>query len=196
MAKGDHREAQREPQFYTEERWNNWIKAVRGSTLKLDELTEDNLPSLFMDIEEDVLLACNKVLSSVRRRRLTKMEAAAHIEEMKGIVLSPFEPMGEDKDVLLSSVQDGLVGVFAACEKLFKSRRLDRKTPLKKLVEKALEMERDDDIDGALEVVSLIGARMLSGESLPEDFIESIPCSQVGDWLGSIGFMASMDTGL
>lgn len=196
MAKGANREAQRELQFYTEERWNNWLKAVRESTFELNELTEDNPPSLFMDIEEDVLLACNKVFASVRRRKLSKTEATGHIEEMKSIVLVPLEPMGEDKDVLLSSVQDGLVGVFAACEKLLKSRRLDRSTPLKKLVERALEMERDGDLDGALELVSLIGARMLSGESIPEDVIESIPCSQVGDWLGSIGFMASMETEL
>ncbi|HIH69563.1 DUF2150 family protein [Methermicoccus shengliensis] len=189
MAKGADREAQRELQFYTEERWNNWIRAVRESTFKLDELTEANPPSLSMDIEEDVLLACNKVLASVRRRKLSKRKAAEHIEEMKSIILAPFEPMGEDKDVLLSSVQDGLVGVFAACEKLLKSRRLDRSTPLRELVERALEMEREDDLDGALELVALIGARMLSGERLPEEVIESIPCSQVGDWLGSIEFM-------
>ncbi len=193
MTKNADKEAQRESPFYTEERWNNWLKAVRKSNFSFEEINEDT-PPLSMNIEEDVLLACNKLLASVRSRKLTKKKSLEMLDEMKSVVLSPFESMGKDKDLLLSSVQGTLMGAFAACEKLLKTKKLGRSPPLENLVGEALQMESEGKLDEALDTVSFIGARMLSGEYIEGELSDELPYSQVGEWLGSIEFMAVMET--
>jgi len=191
MTDNANKQEQGELHFYTEGRWNNWLKAVRESNVSLEDI-DNEPPSLLVNIEEDVLLACNKLLASVRRRKLTKKRALKMLGEMRDVVCSPFESMGNDKDMLLSSVQGSLIGVFAACERLLGSRRLSRNPPLEKLIDMALQMESERKLDEALDTVSIIGARVLSGESIPEEVLDGLPWTQVGEWLESIEFMAAM----
>src|SRR5512135_752225 len=104
--------------FYSQERWNNWINQVKESKFKIDPTAEGlgREGIVFLDMEEDVILALCKITGKLQRGMISREDAAANLQDMKEIVLAKVEPMDDDKDAMVESVQSALVGVFAAAD--------------------------------------------------------------------------------
>src|SRR3989337_3711546 len=99
--------------FYTQERWQNWINQVKESGFKIDDQERG---AVFVYMEDDVVLACLKIIAKFDKNTLSKDDALGHISGIKEIVLSKIEPINEDVDIMLESTQLSLMGVFASCE--------------------------------------------------------------------------------
>lgn len=163
--------------FYSQERWNNWINQVKESKFKIDPTAEGlgREGIVFLDMEEDVILALCKVTGKLQLGTLAKEDAANSIQGMKEIVLAKIEPMDEDKDAMIESVQSSLVGAFAAAE-AFVGGDFDPKQKVEELVLQASKAEGGDDMDKAFELMGKAGALVFAGKKFDSDKVyEKIP---------------------
>lgn len=163
--------------FYSQDRWNNWIGQVKESKFRIDPAAEGlgREGIVFLDMEEDVILALCKVAGKLQLGTLSKEEAAANVRFMREIVLAKVEPMDDDKDAMIESVQSSLVGAFAAAE-AFVSGDFDAKQKVEDLVLQASKAEEGGNMDGAFELMGKAGALVLAGKKFDSDRVyERIP---------------------
>jgi hypothetical protein len=168
--------------FYTEERWQNWINQVKETGFTLDDHQKG---AIFVTMEDDIVLACLKIIAKYDKNILSKEDAMKHISEVKEMVLKQIEPISEDIDIMIESTQISLMGVFASCEcyieKAFKKTR-----SLKPLIKKAIEAEKEENMGEILLNIAKIGANILSGGKIKDKDLEDIPEGLVAEWLDGI----------
>ncbi|OPY48855.1 MAG: hypothetical protein A4E49_03337 [Methanosaeta sp. PtaU1.Bin112] len=180
-------------EFYTEKRWLNWMNKVKDSNFKLTEADDKNSGAVFIYIMDDVVLACLKVIARCERTIISPEEALAEIAAIRSIVFSKAESMGEDADLMLESLKTSLAAVFVSSQRYIIGD-FDRETPLEEIVAKAVAAEKEENLDGAFDLLSQVGARVIGGESLPEigeipycmtaelmDGIDAISAAMLGD---------------
>jgi Uncharacterized protein conserved in archaea len=156
--------------FYTQERWNNWINQVKESKFKFDPAAEGlgREGIVFLDMEEDVILAVCKITGKLQNGMVPKEDAAANLADMKAIVLAQVEPIEPDKDEMVESVQRALVAVFAAAECLI-AGDYDGKADVAKTVIEASKAEAAEDMDKAFELMGKAGALVLAGKKFDSE---------------------------
>jgi len=180
-------------EFYTQTRWLNWMNKVKESKFKLTEPDEKNTGAVFIYIMDDVVLACLKVIARCEREIITPEEAVTEISAIREIVFQENESLGEDADLMLESLKTSLAAVFVSCQRYI-TGDFDRDSPLEELVQEAIASEQKEDLDGAFDLLSQIGARVIGGETLPEmgdlpycmtaellDGIDAISAAMLGD---------------
>lgn len=180
-------------EFYTEKRWLNWMNKVKDSNFKLTEEDDKNSGAVFIYIMDDVVLACLKVIARCEREIITPEEAIAEIAAIRSIVFSEHESMGEDADLMLESLKTSLAAVFVSSQRYI-TGSFDRESPLEEMLAEAIAAEQKEDLDSAFDLLSQVGARVISGESLPElgdipycmtaelmDGIDAISAAMLGD---------------
>jgi len=173
--------------FYTEERWRNWINKVKESGFKIED---EKKGAVFVYMEDDVVLACLKVIAKYDRKLLSKEDALKHLAGIKEIVLKKIEPVSEDTDMMLESVQLSLMGVFASCECYIESA-FEKTKSMDKLIKSAVQAEKEDNIGAALGDIAQIGANILAGAKLDEKAIEDLPEGLVAEWLDGIDSLSA-----
>jgi len=120
------------------------------------------------------------------KRNAKKMSADNALDAISGIseiVLCDVSPINDDVNMMIQSLQSSLLGALVSCECYIRGS-YDTKTALPKLVKTAIETE-DDDPEKALECISTVGARILSGKSMPE-IIFDVPDGLVAEWLDGV----------
>jgi hypothetical protein len=180
-------------EFYTEKRWLNWMNKVKDSNFKLTEEDDKNSGAVFIYIMDDVVLACLKVIARCEREIITPEEAIGEIETIRSIVFQENESMGEDADLMLESLKTSLAAVFVSSQRYI-TGSFDRDSTLEELVAGAVAAEQEKDLDGAFDLLSQVGARVIGGETLPEigdmpycmtaelmDGIDAISAAMLGD---------------
>lgn len=168
--------------FYTEERWQNWINKVKESGFKLDDQEKG---AVFVYMEDDIVLACLKVIAKYDKKLLSTEDALKNITEIKEIVLKKVEPINEDIDMMIESVQLSLMGVFASCE-CYIEKAFEKTKSLDKLIKGAVEAEKEENMGAALGYIAEIGANILSGGKLSEKALDDVPEGLVAEWLDGI----------
>lgn len=177
--------------FYTEERWHNWINKVKESGFKIDDQEKG---AVFVYMEDDVVLACLKIIAKYDKNTLSKEDALAHLGEIKEIVLKKIDPINEDIDIMLESTQLSLMGVFASCE-CYVEKAFEKTGSLSKLIKGAIEAEKEDNMGAALGNIAEIGANVLAGGKLKDKDIEDIPEGLVAEWLDGIDSISAAMVG-
>ncbi len=168
--------------FYTEERWNNWIKKVVESGFKIEDQEKG---AVFVYMEDDVVLACLKIIAKYDKNLISKESALGYISEIKNIVLKKIEPVNEDIDMMIESVQLSLMGVFASCE-CYVEKAFEKTKSLDKLIKSALAAEKEENMGAALGNIAEIGANILAGGKIKEKALDDIPEGLVAEWLDGI----------
>lgn len=173
--------------YYTGERWQNWIDKVKETGFKLDEENPDvgDIGSVFVNMEDDVVLACLKVIAKFDKKLLSHEEALRNVADIKEIVLKKIEAINEDIDIMLESMQLSLMGVFASCE-CYIDGAFEKTKSLDKLVKKAVSAEQENNMGEALAQVAQIGANILAGGKIKEKTLDSVPDGFVAEWLDGI----------
>ncbi|WP_340820696.1 DUF2150 family protein [Methanolobus sp. WCC4] len=173
--------------FYTAERWNNWIKQITESDFKLEESDEPQGKegAIFVNMEDDIILACLKIIAKYEREQIPQESALEYIGDIRDIALAEIDSISEDADLMIVSLQTSLMGSFAACE-AYISGDYDEKDEIGDLVKVALEAESSEDIEIALGTIAEIGALVLSGKELSEKVMEEVPYGLVAEWLDGI----------
>lgn len=183
-------------EFYTEGRWKNWLDQVRESNFKFDGSAEPQGKegAIFVNMEDDVILACLKVIAKYDRKLISQMDALEMIQKVRDIALAEVSPISEDADLMIESLQTSLISSFAACE-CYLRNEFDEKDSIEDLVKVALEAETSDDIEISLASVAEIGAHIMSGKELPENLLEDVPYGLVAEWLDGIESIAAAMVG-
>lgn len=177
--------------FYTQERWYNWIKKVKESGFKIDD---EKKGAVFVYMEDDVVLACLKIIAKYDKNLFSGEDALRNLAEIKEIVLKKIEPISEDIDMMLESVQLSLMGVFASCE-CYVEKAFEKTKSLDKLINSAVEAEKEDNMGAALNSIAQIGANILGGGKLNEKALDNIPEGLVGEWLDGIDSLSAAMVG-
>jgi hypothetical protein len=180
-------------EFYTQKRWLNWMNKVKESGFKLTEPEEKNSGAVFIYIMDDVVLACLKVIARCERGVIPPEEAVSEIAAIREIVFQEHESLGEDADLMLESLKTSLAAVFVSCQRYI-AGNFDRESPIEEMVEGAVEAEKQENLDGAFDLLSQVGARVIGGEAIPEmgelpysmtaelmDGIDAISAAMIGD---------------
>lgn len=168
--------------FYTQERWQNWIDKAKESGLKIDNQEKG---AIFVNMEDDIVLACLKVIAKYDKKYISKEEALKHLAEIHEIILKKIEPIDEDIDLMLESTQISLIGVFASCERYI-NKGYHKTKSFDNLLKAALKAEKENNMRVVLDSISEIGANILAGGKLKEEDFENMPEGIVTEWLDGI----------
>ena len=173
--------------FYTQERWNNWIKKVIESGFKIEDQQKG---AVFVYMEDDVVLACLKIIAKYDKNVISKESALGYLSEINNIVLKKIEPVNEDIDMMIESVQLSLMGVFASCE-CYVEKAFEKTKSLNKLIKSAIASEKEDNMGAALGNIAEIGANILAGGKIKEKALDDIPEGLVAEWLDGIDSLSA-----
>lgn len=177
--------------FYTTERWQNWINKVKESGFKLDE---EKGGEVFVNMEDDVVLACLKLIAKFDKNQISKDDALKFTTEIKEIALRKIEPINEDIDIMLESTQLSLMGVFASCE-CYIEKAFEKTKSLDKLIKSAIDAEKADNMGEALDNIAKIGANLLAGGKLKDKDLDKVPEGLVAEWLDGIDSISAAMVG-
>ncbi len=181
-------------EFYTQNRWQNWIKKIKETDFVLNESEEDPSAAVFVYAMDDVVLACLKVIARYEHKVISQEEALTTIGGIKDVVFEEQESLGEDADMMLESLKTALTAVFISCQRYIEGD-YDKKTPLKKMVTGATKAEENGDIEIALNTLSQVGARVIKGEMLPEEALLDLPYCLVAELLDGIDAISAAQMG-
>jgi hypothetical protein len=170
-------------EFYSQKRWLNWMNKVKETKFKLTDPEDKNNGAVFVYIMDDIVLACLKVIARYERKILTSDEALAEINKIKDIVFQENEPLGDDADLMLESLRTSLAAVFVSCQRYI-AGDFDRQASLGELVKNAVAAEQGKNLDEAFSILSQVGARVISGEGLPD--LGDLPYSMTAELMDGI----------
>lgn len=182
--------------FYTTERWNNWIKQVKesGFEFKDAEQSQDKESAIFINMEDDIILACLKIIAKLDKKTISPDKAFDFIGKIKNLVLEKIDPISEDIDMMIVSMQTSFIGMFAAFE-TYIIEDYNKKSRIPTLLKQALEAEEKDNIEIVLDKIAQIGALVINGRKLPDDIMEDIPYGLVAEWMDGIDSIAAAMVG-
>lgn len=169
--------------FYTKERWQNWINQVKEIDFDID--AQDKY-SIFVNMSDDVILSCLKIIAKYDKDMLQKDDANKHLQEIKEIVLQKIGPINDSTDAMLESIQFSLIGVFASFQ-CYIDKKFERTKSFAKLIDDAISAENKNDMETALNNVAIIGANIIAGEKLSDDDLNKMSTDgPVAEWLDGI----------
>ncbi len=183
-------------EFYTQQRWENWLGRARESGFQIKESEEDagKESAIFVNMVDDVILACLKVTARLDKGMLSREKALEILAEIRDIVLSEVEPISEDINLMIDSVQTSLMGAIVAFE-CYVIGDYDEEADVAELAKLAIEAESSDNLELALDYTAQCGALVLKGKSLPEDLMADLPYGIVAEWLDGIDSISAAMVG-
>jgi len=147
--------------FYTQERWENWLRTLEEMDFEGDPESEEmpeGLQSL-SNFTEDINVSILKIVKLFLGGSYSEETARAKMDEVEQIVMGAL-PDSEIADII-SGVQMRFLVLFVACKKVFAG---DVKGEIKDLVKEGRSLS-DDDAEQALDIAGTIGALVLNGGS-------------------------------
>jgi hypothetical protein len=183
-------------EFYTQKRWENWLGRARESGFQIKESEEDagKESAIFVNMVDDVILACLKVTARLDKGMLSREKALEILAEIRDIVLSEVEPISEDINLMIDSVQTSLMGAIVAFE-CYVIGDYDEEADVTELAKLAIEAESSDNLELALDYTAQCGAIVLKGKSLPEEIMAELPYGIVAEWLDGIDSISAAMVG-
>jgi hypothetical protein len=183
-------------EFYTQKRWENWLERAKESGFQIKESEEEagKESAVFVNMVDDVILACLKVTARFDKGMLSREKALEILAEIRDIVLAEVEPISEDIDLMIESVQTSLMGALVAFES-YVMGDYDEEANIEELTKSAIEAEASDNLELALDYTAQCGALVLKGKSLPEEVMADLPYGIVAEWLDGIDSISAAMVG-
>ena len=98
-------------EFYSEERWQNWIDRIKDEDIDPED---ESSARLLLNLQDDTAIAIAKIVAAYDDGELGQEEALGEIEDVREIVLGEVDIEDEEKLILVDGVQTSLVCVFFA----------------------------------------------------------------------------------
>ncbi|ACV12924.1 conserved hypothetical protein [Halorhabdus utahensis DSM 12940] len=169
-------------EYYTEERWQNWIQRIESEDI--DPEQEDSA-RLLLNLQDDTAIAVAKIVTDYEDGEL---EAEAALEELQGvreIVLEEVDIADEEKLMVVDGVQTSLVCVFFAAEEYVAGGVAE--APIADLIAAASEAESEENMDAALGYCAQAGTRIIADEAeLPRDVVDDLEFGLVAEWVNGL----------
>jgi len=176
-----------EEEFYSEERWQNWLDRLRDEEIDPDD--EDSA-RLLLNLQDDVAIAVAKILKAYDDDTIDEEEALDELADIREVVLSEPDFADEDKLMLVDGVQTSLVCVFYSAEQYIADGVADE-TDIEEYVHAAVEAETEDDLDRALGLTACAGTRVIDGEELDMSILDDVEYGLVTEWVNGLDSLQS-----
>ncbi|MDL0122333.1 DUF2150 family protein [Halobacterium salinarum] len=176
-----------EEEFYSEERWQNWLDRLREE--ELDPEDEDSA-RLLLNLQDDVAIAAAKILNAYDSEAVSESEAVDELADIRDVVLAEPAFDDEDKLMLVDGVQTSLVAVFYSAEQYVADGVADD-APVMEYMRAAVEAEAEEDLDRALGLVAAGGTRVIDGDELDMAVLEEVEYGLVTEWVNGLDSLQS-----
>ncbi len=174
-------DAEDEVEFYSQERWDNWVARLQEADLE----DEEESSQLYVNLQNDAAIAVAKVLRAHEEDRLSDEEALDELETIQEIVLAEVELQDEDANMLIDAVQTSLVSAFMASEH-YVIDGVAEADDIESLVAAAAEAETEENFDEALEYLASAGTLIIDGHDLDVTQTEEFEYGLVTEWVGGL----------
>ncbi|MFB6134916.1 MAG: DUF2150 family protein [Halanaeroarchaeum sp.] len=171
-----------EEEFYSEERWENWLDRLRDEDI--DPEDEDSA-RLLLNLQDDVAIAVAKIVTAYDDDEIDQDVAMEELADIRDVVLD--EPPIEDEDtlILVDGVQTSLVCVFV-CAEQYLSEGVATDGTVNEYIEAAADAEQKEDLDQALGLVAAAGSRIIDGDELDIAITEEFEYGLVTEWVNGL----------
>jgi hypothetical protein len=169
-------------EYYTPERWQNWLDRIDEEDLDPEE---DDTAQLLWNMQDDTAIAVVKVVSDVEEDVLDEDEALAEIEDMREVVLAEPEFDDEEALMLVDSVQTSLVCVFYAAEEYIVGGTAEE-AGIDEYVSAAADAESEEDLDAALSYCVQAGTLVIDGAEFDPAMAEELEPGLVVQWVNGL----------
>jgi len=169
-------------EYYTEERWQNWLDRVREE--EVDPEDEDSA-RLLLNLQDDTAIAVAKIITDHDDGDLDQETALAELEDIEGIVLDEVDFDDEETAMLIDGVQTSLMCVIFAAEEYIAGGPAGEGS-VTEYIEAAADAEADDDLDAALGYCVQAGTRIIDGAELDMDTVEDLEFGLVAEWVNGL----------
>ncbi|WP_178917630.1 DUF2150 family protein [Natronomonas gomsonensis] len=169
-------------EYYTEERWNNWLDRLRDEDI--DPEDEDSA-RLLLNLQDDAAIAVVKIVAEYEDGEIDDDAALQELARVRDIVLSEVDFEDEEKRMLIDGVQTSLVCVFYAAEE-YVAGGPPEEGSVTEYIRAAADAEAEEDVDTALAYCAQAGTLLFDGESLDMDIAEDIEYGLVAEWVNGL----------
>ena len=170
-------------EYYTDERWNNWVDRLREE--EIDPESDDSA-RLFFNLLDDATIAIAKVVTDYEDGEIDADAAAEELGRIREIVLSEAEIDDEEKLTLVDGIQTSLVCAFYTAEEYIVGGPADEGTVEEHLRAAAAAETEAEDLDTALAHCVQAGTLIVEGAELGMDVAEEIEYGLVADWVNGL----------
>lgn len=172
-----------EGEFYTDERWQNWLDRLDEEGVDLED--EDSA-RLRLNMQDDVVIAVAKIVSAYDDDDLSQEEAMGELEDVSAIVLTEIDRFDdEDTLMLVDAVQTAMVCVFHSAQEFVAAGPAEEGT-IEQHVDAARSAEADEDLDTAHVHCVQAGTLILDGEEFDMDDLEEMEYGLVAEWVNGL----------
>jgi hypothetical protein len=169
-------------EYYTTERWQNWLDRVEEETIDPDE---DDSAQLLWNMQDDTAIAVAKIIFDYDDGELDEDAALGELEDIREVVLAEPDFADEQRLMLVDSVQTSLVCVFYAAEEYIVGGPVEEGDPAG-YVQAAADAEAEDDLDAALSYCVQAGTRIIDGDELDPAIAEEFDPGLVVQWINGL----------
>ncbi len=166
--------------FYSQERWENWIKALSEADFEGGP-DDEEMPEGFQmlsSFNQDICIEVLKIIKLFQNNRFSKDEALQRISDVEEIVLN--QAVEGDLEEVIASLQFSMLVLFAASKK-FLEGGFDE--DIKALIKKGKSID-EEQMEEILEVAATIGANVINGKSCCGRYIkDSDDPGMFDEWL-------------
>ncbi|MFW5964256.1 MAG: DUF2150 family protein [Natronomonas sp.] len=169
-------------EYYTEERWNNWLDRLRDEDI--DPEDEDSA-RLLLNLQDDAAIAVAKIVAEYEDGEIDEDATLQELARVRDIVLSEVDFEDGEKRMLIDGVQTSLVCVFYAAEE-YVAGGPPEEGSVTEYIRAAADAEAEEDVDAALAYCAQAGTLLFDGESLDMDIAEDIEYGLVAEWVNGL----------
>jgi len=169
-------------EFYSEERWENWLARLREADLDPDD---EDAARLLLNLQDDVAIAVAKIVRAYEDGDLSEDEAISELQTIHETVSTDPGLADEEKAMLVGGVQMSLDPVFYAAQEYVASGPAEE-GEVAEYVAAAREAEAEEDLDRAIGLVTFAGTRVVDGEEFDLELIESVEPGYVTEWVNGL----------
>ena len=174
-------------EFYSEERWQNWIDRIKDEDI--DPEDEDSA-RLLLNLQDDTAIAIAKIVAAYDDGDLEQEGTLEKIDEVREIVLSEVDIDDEEKLILVDGVQTSLVCVFFAAEEYVANGPAEDGT-VGDYLAAAADAEAEEDLDAALGYAAQAGTLIIDGQELDMTVAEDLEYGLVTEWINGLDSLQS-----
>ena len=169
-------------EYYTEERWNNWLDRLREEDI--DPEDEDSA-RLLLNLQDDTAIAVAKIVTDHQEGELGEEAALEELATIRDIVLADVDFEDEEKLMLVDGVQTSLVCVFYAAEE-YVAGGPAADGDVEEFVRAAADAEAQEDLDAALAHCAKAGTLLFDEGDLDMEVAEEIDYGLVAEWVNGL----------
>jgi hypothetical protein len=168
-------------EYYTEERWQNWLDRLREEDLDAEE--EDSA-RLLLNLQDDTAIAVAKILTDYEDSSIDEQRALAELTDIHEVVLAEVEFDDEESAMLLDGVQTSLLCVLYAAQEFVAEGPAEG--TIQEYIEAATAAEEEEDMESALGYCVQAGTLVIDGATLDLEMAEELDFGLVAEWVNGL----------